>query len=88
MAVAGAATCTRGRGGRNYASNAELGLKRPLSALQLFLADQKGACGKLTRHRIAKKRTFWSFDLLKLKYDSLTPEERAPHIANAAAARA
>ena len=33
---------TRGRGGREYVTNAALGLKRPLAAFQLFLAAQTG----------------------------------------------
>ena len=64
----------RGRGGRDYVTNAELGLKRPPAAFQFYLADTRGTLGKLTRHRIAKKQTFFRFDLLKLKYDSLSEE--------------
>ena len=30
---------TRGRGGRDYVTNVELGLKRPPAAFQFFLAD-------------------------------------------------
>ena len=78
---------TRGRGGRDYVTNVELGLKRPPSAVQFFLADKRGSLGKLTRHRISKKQTF-RFDLLKLKYDSLTLEEQGPYIEQAAAAKA
>ena len=33
---------TRGRGGRDYVTNAELGLKRPPVAFQFFLADKWG----------------------------------------------
>ena len=79
---------TRGRGGRDYVTNVELGLKRPPAAFQFFLADKRGTLGKLTRHRIAKKQTFFRFDLLKLKYDSLSSEERKPFIEKAAAAKA
>lgn len=79
---------TRGRGGRDYVTNAELGLKRPPAAFQFFLADRRGTLGKMTRHRIAKKQSFFRFDLLKLKYDSLTHEERKPFIDKALAAKA
>ena len=79
---------TRGRGGRDYVTNVELGLKRAPAAFQFFLADKRGTLGALTRHRIAKKQTFFRFDLLKLKYDSLPSEERKPFIEKAAAAKA
>ena len=79
---------TRGRGGREYVTNAALGLKRPPAAFQLFLAAQRGTLGKLTRHRIAKKQTYFRFDLLKLKYDSLPSEERQPYVEQAAVAKA
>ena len=79
---------TRGRGGREYVTNAALGLKRPPAAFQLFLAAQRGTLGKLTRHRIAKKQTYFRFDLLKLKYDSLSSEERQPYVEQAAVAKA
>ena len=60
---------TRGRGGREYVTNAALGLKRPPAAFQFFIAGHRGTLGKLTRHRIPKKQTCFRFDLLKLRYE-------------------
>ena len=75
---------TRGRGGREYVTNAALGLKRPPAAFQLFLAAQRGTLGKLTRHRIAKKQTYFRL----LKYDSVPSEERQPYVEQVAVAKA
>ena len=67
------------RGGRSYVTNAELGVKRPASAFNFYLADMRGSMSKYGRRRLVEKTQIFRFDLLKLKFASLPPEERSQH---------
>jgi serine/threonine protein kinase len=79
---------TRGCGGRSYVTNAELGVKRPASAFNVYLADVRGSMSKYSRRRLAKKTQIFRFDLLKLKFETLPPEARSQYVQKAADAKA
>ena len=82
-----AANGIRRRGGRNYVSNVALGVKRPPVAFHFFLQDMKGSLSKITRRRIVQKQSYFRFDLMKLKYDNLSPGGRRPYTDKVAVAK-
>ena len=61
-------------------------LRRPPTAFAMFLKSQRGLHRKFQRVRYCRKTSVFRMDLLKMKFDSLSPDERSVFLHEAAAA--
>ncbi len=67
---------TRVHRGRNYIRNSSLGLKRAPNAFAFFKQSMSGALKRYDKRRINQKTSIFRFDLLALKFKSMSPRSK------------